>query len=168
MDRISFTLIYQRRSPGDDVQKKVWWRWHMEIQHYMWTVGWGICASPDQSERTKKWRWWWWRGGEQCCGYLWGMWSWRPEAPASGVHTLWFRVWFHMFWFVVIPPCDAFWIAPLMFCMCPSWCSYVQNYIFFLSSYHMHCLRPTLNTRPEGDWVCPECAVTAHVTGKSV
>lgn len=39
---------------------------------------------------------------------------------------------------------------------------------FFLSSYHMHCLRPTLNTRPEGDWVCPECAVTAHVTGKSV
>uniref|UniRef100_A0A3Q4GJ04 PHD and ring finger domains 1 n=1 Tax=Neolamprologus brichardi TaxID=32507 RepID=A0A3Q4GJ04_NEOBR len=36
------------------------------------------------------------------------------------------------------------------------------------SGYHMHCLRPTLNTRPEGDWVCPECAVTPHVTGKSV
>ncbi|GAA6216668.1 PHD and RING finger domain-containing protein 1-like [Lates japonicus] len=30
------------------------------------------------------------------------------------------------------------------------------------SGYHMDCLTPSLNTGPEGDWICPECAVTPH------
>uniref|UniRef100_A0A4W6FPV0 PHD-type domain-containing protein n=1 Tax=Lates calcarifer TaxID=8187 RepID=A0A4W6FPV0_LATCA len=36
------------------------------------------------------------------------------------------------------------------------------------SGYHMDCLTPSLNTGPEGDWICPECAVTPHHTGKNV
>lgn len=101
VDRISFTLIYQRRSPGDDVQKK-------------------IKVSVRKNED----------GGDE------------EEGSSAAViceecgrgdrrHRL-----------LVCILCD--------------------------SGYHMHCLRPTLNTRPEGDWVCPECAVTAHVTESSL
>lgn len=36
------------------------------------------------------------------------------------------------------------------------------------SGYHMHCLRPSLNMGPEGDWICPECAVTPHHTESSL
>ncbi|XP_044066740.1 PHD and RING finger domain-containing protein 1-like isoform X2 [Siniperca chuatsi] len=32
------------------------------------------------------------------------------------------------------------------------------------SGYHMDCLTPSLNTGPEGDWICPECAVTPQHT----
>ncbi|XP_056279290.1 PHD and RING finger domain-containing protein 1-like [Pseudoliparis swirei] len=36
------------------------------------------------------------------------------------------------------------------------------------SGYHMDCLTPSLNTCPEGDWVCAECAVTPQHTDGSV
>uniref|UniRef100_A0A3B4TH32 PHD and ring finger domains 1 n=1 Tax=Seriola dumerili TaxID=41447 RepID=A0A3B4TH32_SERDU len=36
------------------------------------------------------------------------------------------------------------------------------------SGYHMDCLTPSLNTGPEGDWICPECAASPHHTGKAV
>ncbi|XP_071333394.1 PHD and RING finger domain-containing protein 1-like isoform X2 [Trachinotus anak] len=34
--------------------------------------------------------------------------------------------------------------------------------------YHMDCLTPSLNTGPEGDWICPECAANPHRTDESV
>ncbi|TNN84445.1 PHD and RING finger domain-containing protein 1 [Liparis tanakae] len=36
------------------------------------------------------------------------------------------------------------------------------------SGFHMDCLTPPLNTCPEGDWVCAECAVTPQHTDGSV
>ncbi|XP_031701406.1 PHD and RING finger domain-containing protein 1-like [Anarrhichthys ocellatus] len=36
------------------------------------------------------------------------------------------------------------------------------------SGYHMDCLTPSLNTGPEGDWICAECAVTPQHTDGSV
>ncbi|XP_068453959.1 PHD and RING finger domain-containing protein 1-like isoform X3 [Clinocottus analis] len=33
--------------------------------------------------------------------------------------------------------------------------------------YHMDCLTPSLNTHPEGDWICAECAVTPEHTDDS-
>ncbi|XP_078111900.1 PHD and RING finger domain-containing protein 1-like [Sander vitreus] len=36
------------------------------------------------------------------------------------------------------------------------------------SGYHMECLTPSLNTGPDGDWMCPECAVSAQHTDPSV
>ncbi|XP_022619132.1 PHD and RING finger domain-containing protein 1-like isoform X2 [Seriola dumerili] len=36
------------------------------------------------------------------------------------------------------------------------------------SGYHMDCLTPSLNTGPEGDWICPECAASPHHTEESV
>lgn len=35
------------------------------------------------------------------------------------------------------------------------------------SGYHIDCLTPSLNTGPEGDWICPDCAVTPHHTESS-
>lgn len=32
----------------------------------------------------------------------------------------------------------------------------------------MDCLTPTLNTGPEGDWICPDCVHDPHHTGKGV
>ncbi|XP_055366020.1 PHD and RING finger domain-containing protein 1-like isoform X2 [Betta splendens] len=34
------------------------------------------------------------------------------------------------------------------------------------SGYHMDCLTPSLNTRPEGDWICLDC-VSHHCTDSS-
>ncbi|XP_040008224.1 PHD and RING finger domain-containing protein 1-like isoform X2 [Xiphias gladius] len=36
------------------------------------------------------------------------------------------------------------------------------------SGYHMDCLTPSLNTGPEGDWICPECAVSPQHTDDSM
>lgn len=36
------------------------------------------------------------------------------------------------------------------------------------SRHHMDCLTPPLNTGPEGDWICPECAVIPQQTGKAM
>uniref|UniRef100_A0A3Q3F4J0 RING-type domain-containing protein n=1 Tax=Labrus bergylta TaxID=56723 RepID=A0A3Q3F4J0_9LABR len=33
------------------------------------------------------------------------------------------------------------------------------------SGYHMDCMTPPLTTGPEGDWICPECAVCPQQTG---
>ncbi|XP_035500967.2 PHD and RING finger domain-containing protein 1-like isoform X1 [Scophthalmus maximus] len=30
------------------------------------------------------------------------------------------------------------------------------------SGFHMDCLTPSLNSGPEGDWTCPDCAVSPH------
>ncbi|KAE8292826.1 PHD and RING finger domain-containing protein 1 [Larimichthys crocea] len=35
------------------------------------------------------------------------------------------------------------------------------------SGYHVDCLTPSFNTRPEGDWICPECAVSPQRTGSN-
>ncbi|XP_070767235.1 PHD and RING finger domain-containing protein 1-like [Enoplosus armatus] len=32
------------------------------------------------------------------------------------------------------------------------------------SGYHADCLTPSLNTGPEGDWICPECAISPQHT----
>lgn len=36
------------------------------------------------------------------------------------------------------------------------------------SGYHLDCLTPSLNTGPEGDWMCPECAVSPQHTDISM
>ncbi|XP_037627869.1 PHD and RING finger domain-containing protein 1-like isoform X1 [Sebastes umbrosus] len=36
------------------------------------------------------------------------------------------------------------------------------------SGYHMDCLTPSLNTGPEGDWICAECAVSPQHTDGSM
>ncbi|XP_036960694.1 PHD and RING finger domain-containing protein 1-like isoform X3 [Acanthopagrus latus] len=36
------------------------------------------------------------------------------------------------------------------------------------SGHHMDCLTPPLNTGPEGDWVCPECAIIPQQTDSFV
>ncbi|XP_042348211.1 PHD and RING finger domain-containing protein 1-like [Plectropomus leopardus] len=36
------------------------------------------------------------------------------------------------------------------------------------SGYHIDCLTPSLNTSPEGDWVCAECLVSPQHTDGSV
>ncbi|XP_035512774.1 PHD and RING finger domain-containing protein 1-like [Morone saxatilis] len=36
------------------------------------------------------------------------------------------------------------------------------------SGYHMDCLTPSLNIGPEGDWICPECAVVPQHTDGSI
>lgn len=33
--------------------------------------------------------------------------------------------------------------------------------------FHMDCLTPSLNSGPEGDWTCPDCAVSPH-TGRAM
>uniref|UniRef100_A0A3Q2CP46 PHD and ring finger domains 1 n=1 Tax=Cyprinodon variegatus TaxID=28743 RepID=A0A3Q2CP46_CYPVA len=33
------------------------------------------------------------------------------------------------------------------------------------SGYHMDCLTPPLNSAPEGDWACPDCATTLQNSG---
>ncbi|XP_020507012.2 PHD and RING finger domain-containing protein 1-like isoform X1 [Labrus bergylta] len=36
------------------------------------------------------------------------------------------------------------------------------------SGYHMDCMTPPLTTGPEGDWICPECAVCPQQTDGSM
>lgn len=136
---------------------------------------WPVCSAADQSERAEKegWR----RGGGEQPSHLWGVWTQRSQAPAAGVHPVWFRVWHFrtialvysvvcwlIFNFLFIPNREHTVLVVLLkikvkgtlgSCDCG-----------FHSRYHMDCLRPPLNTSPEDDWVCPECAVIPQHTGR--
>ncbi|XP_026222865.1 PHD and RING finger domain-containing protein 1-like isoform X2 [Anabas testudineus] len=94
VDRISFSVIHQRRCPGGDVEKKI-------------KVSPPKKNADDGEEETDD-----AVVCEQC-------------GRSDGRHQL-----------LLCVHCD--------------------------SGYHMDCLTPSLNTGPEGDWICPDCVSSPH------
>lgn len=147
---------------------------------------WLVCVAADWGEDSKK-RGGGWRGGAEH-SYLWTVWTKRQDAAAPGVRALWLGVRLQSvteasqdLWCLVAGPvsvvAEGWWTAVKVWIFFKNWCLYVFKLHAVVKvfnprrgkpscfRYHTHCLRPSLNTRPEGEWICPECAVAHQITG---